>query len=301
MPNARNVSALEQMIVKLRRLTERIASAERLNDPRAAKRAKTALDAVTRQLAHVAENLDPILRPETIFDPTDPTTAGRIVALTLVAQEKHPLSLVPSFYGAGVYAIYYGGNFEPYAALSGTDHPIYVGKADPSNPAAHDAEGQGTKLSSRLIEHAKSIRKATSTLSVEDFSCRFLIVQSGFQKSAEDYLIGFFEPIWNSETKICFGLGKHGDSSATRANDRSPWDTMHPGRSWAATTAKDQKPRELIIEQINVHLRGKPPYRDIHEIFERFTADLLQISPDRFSLPGAGSLDHPDTPDEAEG
>ena len=97
-----------------------------------------------------------MLRPESIFDPIDPNTAGRVVALTLVAQTRHPLAKIPEFYGAGVYAIYSRGNFEPYAPLKGMDHPIYIGKADPDNQAAKDAVSQDTKLSARLNKHAKT-------------------------------------------------------------------------------------------------------------------------------------------------
>lgn len=278
----RPATQLEALLAELRTLAERIAVAEAGTDARATKRARLALDQVTQQLASVAANLDPVLRPASIFDPTDPNTAGRVVALTLVAQARHPLSAIPDFYGAGVYAIYYKGDFAPYAPLSGTDHPIYVGKADPDNQAAKDAVSQGTKLSGRLNEHAKSIRKATSTLSIEDFECRFLIVQTGFQKSAEDYLINFFKPIWNSEQKICFGLGKHGDSSETRGNKRSPWDTMHPGREWAADITENQKEPELILRQIEAHLSANQPYSDIHAIFDQFITDMRQLSAERF-------------------
>lgn len=279
----RPATELETLLAELRTLAERIAAAEAGTDARATKRARLALDQVTQQLASVAANLDPVLRPASIFDPTDPNTAGRVVALTLVAQTRHPLSAIPDFYGAGVYAIYYKGDFAPYAPLSGTDHPIYVGKADPDNPAAKDALSQGTKLSGRLNEHAKSIRKATSTLSIEDFECRFLIVQTGFQKSAEDYLINFFKPIWNSETKICFGLGKHGDSSETRGNKRSPWDTLHPGREWADASTENQKAPEVILQQIAAHLVAHPPYADIHAIFDQFLTDMRQLNTERFN------------------
>ena len=51
------------------------------------------------------------------------------------------------------------------------DHPIYIGKADPDNQAAKDAVSQGTKLSARLNEHARSIRKASTTLNIDDFEC----------------------------------------------------------------------------------------------------------------------------------
>jgi hypothetical protein len=286
----RTATELETLLVELRTLAERIAIAEAGTDARATKRARLALDQVTQQLATVAASLDPVLRPESIFDPTDPNTAGRVVALTLVAQARHPLSAIPDFYGAGIYAIYYRGDFAPYSPLSGTDHPIYVGKADPDNQAAKDAISQGTKLSARLKEHAKSIRKATSTLNIKDFECRFLIVQTGFQKSAEDYLINFFKPIWNSETKICFGLGKHGDSSETRGNKRSPWDTLHPGREWAGASTENQKAPELILQQIASHLIKHQPYADIHAIFDQFIAEMLQLNKEHFYTPITGAV-----------
>jgi hypothetical protein len=284
-------SPLASLLSELRTLTERISVAEAGEDARAIKKARLGLEQVTAQLKRVTTKLDPILRPESIFDPTDPNTSGRVVALTLVAQSKHPLAKIPEFYGAGVYAIYYKGDFAPYAQLKGRDHPIYVGKADPDNQAAKDAVSQGTKLSARLNEHARSIRKAITTLDINDFECRFLIVQTGFQKSAEDYLINFFKPIWNSETKICFGLGKHGDSSDTRGNKRSPWDTMHPGREWAAATTENQKSHEVIIDQIGAHLAMHRPYVDIHEIFERFTEDMHQLDSDRFYTPAQGVVE----------
>lgn len=287
----KNESPLASLLSELRTLTERISVAETGDDARAIKRIRVGFEQVTSQLRKVTTKLDPILRPESIFDPTDPNTSGRVVALTLVAQTKHPLAKIPEFYGAGVYAIYYKGDFTPYAQLKNRDHPIYIGKADPDNQAAKDAVSQGTKLSARLNEHARSIRKAFTTLDISDFECRFLIVQTGFQKSAEDYLINFFKPIWNSETKICFGLGKHGDSSETRVNKRSPWDTMHPGREWADATAENQKTLETIVEQIGDHLSTHRPYADIHEIFERFTEDMHQLTSDRFYTPAYGAVE----------
>nr|WP_242551482.1 Eco29kI family restriction endonuclease [Pseudomonas sp. Marseille-Q1929] len=118
------------------------------------------------------------------------------------------------------------------------------------------------------------------SLSIEDFECRFLIVQTGFQKSAKDYLIKFFTPIWNSETKICFGLGKHRDSSSTRANKRSPWDTLHPGREGANSSDQDQKPYEPILDQIANHFVKNPAYKDAVQIYDHFMADMRQLNPD---------------------
>lgn len=279
---AKNATDLEVLLGELAAITDKLSLATPEGNVRNIAKARQVLSGYAERLAEVAAGFDPILRPSSIFDPADPVTAGRIVALTLISQPVHELVSIPNFYGAGIYAIYYKGDFAPYAKLVGSDHPIYVGKADPASASAKDAIAQGTKLSIRLNEHAKSIGKAVTTLSIEDFKCRFLIVQSGFQKSAEDYLINFFKPIWNSETKICFGLGKHGDSSETRDNKRSPWDTMHPGRAWADKSSKDQKTREQIVSEINQHLMHYPPYVDVHQLFDSFMEEMRQLNHEEF-------------------
>lgn len=53
---------------------------------------------------------------------------------------------------------------------------------------------------------------------------------------------------------ICFGFGKHGDDPATRGNTRSPWDTLHPGRSWAAKAGN--KPNPKTAKEIAVDVAG---------------------------------------------
>lgn len=272
-------SQLEAALDQLERLVGEIELADAGGDAATARRLRLLIESASKRLTTRAEALDPVHRPTTIFDPADPKTAGRLVALTLVAQPRHALGTLREFYGAGVYAIYYKGSFDAYAPLSGADHPIYVGKADPAEPAAKNAVSQGVKLYSRLNEHAKNIRKATSTLDINDFECRFLVVQSGFQTAAEGYLISFFKPIWNSEVNICYGLGKHGDSAGTRANKRSPWDTMHPGRKWADATTEDQKTPELIRQQVAEHFTRHPPCRDIHHIFDEFIGNMRQWAP----------------------
>ena len=111
--------------------------------------------------------------------------------------------------------------------------------------------GEGDRLSNRLNDHRKNIGKA-ATLQLEDFEYRALVVQTGWQTAAEDYLIHLFKPIWNNEVKICYGFGKHGDDPGTRANLRSPWDTLHPGRVWAHRdpNMKDARSAKRIVEDI---------------------------------------------------
>jgi hypothetical protein len=244
---------------------------------------RKALTAEVSRLEQAVGRLDPVLRPSSLFDPSAPATTGRIVALTTIAQQRHPLVSLQPFYGAGVYALYYKGPFDAYSLLSGTEQPIYVGKADPKDGAAKDAVSQGTSLFDRLNEHRKNIAKATSTLREEDFDCRFLIVQTGYQRAAEEYLIKFFKPIWNNEMRICYGLGKHGDSATTRANKRSPWDTLHPGRQWASGLLEDQKPESQIRSDIEGHLKRMPPHATLEAILADFLSDLGQLAPGSFT------------------
>lgn len=72
------------------------------------------------------------------------------------------------------------------------------------------------------------------------------------------FMSRLFRPIWNKEIKICYGIGKHGDSATTRANKRSPWDTMHPGRKWAVDTKEDQMKRVDIEAKISQHFQRHP-------------------------------------------
>jgi hypothetical protein len=188
---------------------------------------------------------------------------AKFFAFSFTNLEKRPLDklLDSPFYGSGVYAIYYHGNVEKaYLLLSKSETPIYVGKADPKSPQAETVEQQGQALYSRLKEHAKNINKAN--LPLADFYYRAAPIQTGMQSAVEDFMIRLFRPIWNKEIKICFGIGKHGDSAETRTNKRSPWDTMHPGRKWAAATAADQMSRKEIETRIADHLTQFPPIPD---------------------------------------
>lgn len=266
---------IEQSIDKLSKISAQLSTAG--NSQRKLKEIRTQLESTVNALAGAAAEIDPVLRPAWMFDPTTPETAGRIVAMALMGQERHAMASIPAFYGSGIYAIYYTGDAPQYAPIKKTEHPIYVGKADPAVPHAQDAISQGMQLSKRLEEHAKTIRKAASTLRIEDFECRFLVVQSGFQASAESQLIRLFRPVWNSETRVCQGLGKHGDSATTRQNKRSPWDTLHPGRTWAGHSTDDQQPAATIIRDIANHFSAQHIYRDKAEIIEKFIGAMRQV------------------------
>lgn len=243
----------------------------------ARRRVETEIRKIIDELAKFLNDLDPIRQPAAIFDPSNPKIVGRFISLALVAQPKHQLSDIIRSYGSGVYAIYYNGPLRAYAPISGTETPIYVGQAAPAISNARTPMAQGDRLRRRLDDHRKSVGHA-STLDVAQFEYRSLVVQSGWEAAAEEYLIHLFRPVWNSETNILYGLGKHGDSAETRANKRSPWDTLHPGRKWAGhAKLTDAKPITLIEAELAAHFTAHPAFPDLESVLNSFIEELRQV------------------------
>ncbi|MND73338.1 Eco29kI restriction endonuclease [compost metagenome] len=265
---------IESIREEVRRLVE--AATEHLLPAARRNQVDRALRGLATDVELALEKIDPVALPTVVFDPSNPKVIGRFTALAMVAQDRLPLEELGKFYGSGVYAIYYRGTYEPYRPLSGTETPIYVGQAAPAQANAHTAREQGPRLAARLSEHRKNIAKAETTLRVSDFEARFLVVQSGWETAAEDYLINLFRPIWNSETNILYGLGKHGDDATTRANKRSPWDTLHPGRAWAAKSVEDARPTDLILSDLKLHFEKHPAVKDRTDLLETFFEGLRQ-------------------------
>ncbi len=246
------------------------------------KKLREALIEATRDVENIVAALDPVKEPKIWFDPADPVTAGRLVAAALIAQPRIPMELVQPSYGAGVYAIYYNGDHPAYAPIAGTETPIYVGKADPASVSAMTPREQGPKLSGRLAEHRKTIRAvetyaATTTLPVPlqalrivDFTCRRLVTATNAQMYAERHLIELFKPVWNSDTKICWGLSMHGDTTG-RNNSRPPWHVLHPGVSWALRdNIGDSKPPAEILSALASHFSENPAFESADHIIETF-------------------------------
>jgi hypothetical protein len=121
-------------------------------------------------------------------------------------------------------------------------------------------EEQSVTLYTRLKDHNRTIGSANN-LTLGDFYCRYLVVRSSWVETAEDLLIHWFRPVWNKQMKVCQGFGKHGDSADTRANKRSPWDTLHAGRAWAPSEGNTpgKKTVEEIRADIAEHYKKHPP------------------------------------------
>ncbi len=195
------------------------------------------------------------------YNPLDKMNLGGSVADAMLESAVHPLGGLESFNGAGIYAIYYTGDFEAYKPLADKNRdgkfeaPIYVGKAVP--PGARkgnfglDAE-PGTALYKRLQEHAESVN-AAENLKIEDFFCRFLVVDDIWIPLGESLLIAKFAPIWN---KLIDGFGNHDPGKGRYEGARPKWDTLHPGRGWANKCAARVETPEQITEEIKAYFRG---------------------------------------------
>lgn len=231
---------------------------------------------IADKLTEILRAVDPVSAPDAFFDPSNPNVMGAVTALALVAQPRRPLQAVADHYGSGIYAIYYSGPFKLYEPISGTETPIYVGQAAPESAGARYPIEQGTRLSRRLKDHRRSVTAAHKTIDIEHFEYRSLVVQSKWEGPAEGFLINLFKPIWNKETKLVFGIGKHGDAPETRGNKRSPWDVIHDSRSWATTA--DSKSKQAIEESVHEHFVENPPLRSTDDVLEHFLGSLRQFS-----------------------
>lgn len=95
------------------------------------------------------ELLSPVIVGKIDVTLGNPKSIAKFFTFNFISQPRLPLAAVVErrFYGAGVYAIYYEGKGEKaYQPLSGTETPIYVGKADPDEAYAETTEKQGEVL-----------------------------------------------------------------------------------------------------------------------------------------------------------
>lgn len=222
-------------------------------------------------VAAVNEQIYPHQMPWGVFDPADPGLFGIVAAIALVHQDREPLIDIIPTYGSGVYAIYYRGDHPLYRALTESETPIYVGKT--KTPTSAIIVEQGTALTERLGEHANSIE--AGGLGVDNFEFRRLVIAPGWEPVTESALIDLFRPIWNKRSaatdpstgrvvKYLHGFGKHGDSSKTRSNKRSPWDVLHSGRKWANDLPEDEFPLENQMERPEIEALIRKHFAD-HE------------------------------------
>jgi hypothetical protein len=186
------------------------------------------------------------------FNPLDTKNLATAVVKALLERKARSLGDLPRFRGAGIYVIYYTGDFEAYRLIAKENHepehprwPLYIGKAIPpgGRRGVFNVDATDTiALHNRLREHAETVR-AAENLSIADFSCRFLVVHDIWIPLAEQLLIAHFAPVWN---RLIDGFGNHDPGSGRYQGLCPRWDVLHPGRQWA----KNLKPRQETATDI---------------------------------------------------
>ena len=156
----------------------------------------------------------------------------------------------------GIYLLYYRGQFPLYSIIrTGNQHsccmPIYIGKAENPGKRTGKVSFMGG-LIGRLREHRSSIRQAKN-LDIADFD--FTVVAMGVDLVAwgEAVLIRHFQPLWCS---IVSGFGIHAPGKGRKAQMRSMWDEIHPGRSFATNLPANPVTVESLHPQVAQHCQN---------------------------------------------
>lgn len=187
-----------------------------------------------------------------VFDPLDKANLAQSIARALLCEPLFPLPLQERFLGPGIYALYYVGPLDVYAALAERqehDWPIYVGKAE-------SKESTRTPLYSRINDHVRSIIQAAN-MAPEDFLCRYLVIDDAWIRFSEILMIERYQPIWNS--KWLQGIGGHAPGRGRGGQQQSLWDTLHPGRTHAANRPANPTAVEEIEERVRDYLSETIP------------------------------------------
>lgn len=181
---------------------------------------------------------------------------GEILARPLVKFEQ-----LGRFAGAGIYALYYAGDFEPYGFLKASlstpnPRPIYVGKAIPKGGRTgglRTDDLKTTALSGRLKKHARSIRNVEN-LNVDDFLVRYLIVDDVWIPLGENMLIESYQPVWN---KVVAGFGNNPLGSGRKDQKVSLWDILHPGRIFDVDLDRQSATQDELANRVTRYFAGE--------------------------------------------
>jgi hypothetical protein len=204
-------------------------------------------------------NLEPFQRHEHVYRSAVFTELIQDAIGFFEAIPVYQLPLQNTFFGTGVYALYYTGSFELYQPIRMThyDLPIYVGKAVPRGWRQARTTGQEAReLYQRLREHERSLEQVNN-LTTTDFSCRFMIfedVATDMIGTVEATLIKRYHPLWNT---VLDGFGNHDPGKGRYAQAKSDWDVLHVGRLWAEKCNGTASNESEIRQKVQQHLKEK--------------------------------------------
>ncbi len=190
-------------------------------------------------------------QPTRPYNPLDLHELATSAKAKLLSQT---LSSLPpaSFSGSGIYALYYHGDSSLYQAISQTDRPIYVGQAAETSTRTGNTKSSRTNaLYSRLRKHGRSISQ-TKTLRLDDFKCRYLVVEGAFISLVESLLIKEFHPVWN---ELISGFGNNALGSGRISSKSSRWDVLHAGRPGIDALTGESARYEDVSRMLEDHWR----------------------------------------------
>lgn len=180
-----------------------------------------------------------------VYNPIDELALIESATRQLEAQPFYKLSELSKFNGSGVYALYYTGTNENYKTR--LSKPIYIGKAcGGKSRKGLKYSATGTALYRRLKDHAKSISQVDN-LNINDFYFRFMLTGEAVGVLTEWALIQRYRSVWNC---VIDGFGNHDQGKARRTQQRSAWDTLHPGRKWAESYTEPNKSMPKVLDQL---------------------------------------------------
>lgn len=136
----------------------------------------------------------------------------------------------------GSYLLFYQGGLRILGDIADGRHPVYVGSA--------------TDLARRMVEHRVSLRQARN-LHLRDFSV--ILATTSSHPSAlylEALLVDALHPPWNATGVEGFGSKPQGRLRG-RGQTPTPWDRLHPGRTWATApvTARLRREAEAALKR----------------------------------------------------
>lgn len=182
--------------------------------------------------------------------PYNPLAESNLARQVADAIERQPLrALMPDrFYGSGLYALYYHGDFGLYRPITNSAIPIYVGKAAARSTRIGAVDSGTAKLWGRIAKHARSLDQADN-LTAADFFCRYLVTSDVWIVLGEQGLLAEYGPLWNVTLD---GFGNNDPGRGRYDQAVSSWDTLHPGRPWVQNLTQ---PNPLSHAEIEAKVR----------------------------------------------
>ena len=195
------------------------------------------------------------------YNPLSKFNLARSIEGEILARPLVTFSDLGRFEGAGIYALYYAGDFEAYGSLKASlltlnPRPIYVGKAIPEGGRTGGLRKDDfvtRALKNRLAKHGRSIASANN-LEIDDFLVRYLIVDDVWIPLGENMLIESYQPVWN---KVVAGFGNNPLGKGRRDQKVSLWDILHPGRIVGVDMASQESTQAELVDRVKRFFAGE--------------------------------------------